>query len=81
MEYPESLWYGVLYDPNKRRIRVAGRDLAAKLIVYLLGGIQEPMDRAELRRALAEARTFENKAISFEGRFVKPKQVGLPDTL
>ncbi len=81
MEFPESLWYGVLYDPNKRRIRVAGRDLAAKLIVYLLGGIQEPMDRAELRQGLSEARTFENKAISFDGRFVKPKQVGLPDPL
>ena len=81
MEYPESLWYGVLYDPNKRRIRVAGKDLAAKLIVYLLGGIQEPMDLGDLRKALVDARTFENKAISFEGRFVKPKQIGLPDTL
>jgi hypothetical protein len=50
-------------------------------MVYLLGGIQEPMDLAQLRQALVNARTFENKAISFKGRFVKPKQIGLPDTL
>ncbi|VXD11187.1 conserved hypothetical protein [Planktothrix serta PCC 8927] len=81
MEYPDSLWYGVLYDPNKRRVRVAGKDLAAKLLIYLLGGIQQPMECAELRKALADARTFENKAVSFEGKFVKPREVGLPQTL
>ncbi|EAW34687.1 DGQHR domain-containing protein [Lyngbya sp. PCC 8106] len=81
IEYPESLWYGVLFDPNKRRIRVAGRDLAAKLLVYILGGIDEPMDRAELRRGLSEARTFENRAVSFEGRFVKPREIKLPKIL
>ena len=39
MEYPQSLWYGVLYDPNKKRVQVAGKDLAAKLLIYILGGI------------------------------------------
>ena len=81
MEYPDSLWYGILYDPNKRRVRVAGKDLAAKLLIYLLGGMQQPMECAELRKALADARTFENKAVSFDGKFVKPKEVGLPQTL
>ncbi|MFM6191791.1 DGQHR domain-containing protein, partial [Planktothrix sp.] len=81
MEYPDSLWYGVLYDPNKRRVRVAGKDLAAKLLIYLLGGIQQPMECAELRKALADARTFENKAVNFEGQFVKPREVGLPQML
>ena len=81
MEYPESMWYGVLYDPNKRRVRVAGRDLAAFLLAYLLGGIEDRMERAKLRKALAQARTFENKAISFQGRFVQPKEVGLPEIL
>lgn len=81
IEYTDSLFYGVLYDPNKRRIRVAGRDLAAKLMVYVLGGIDEPMDKAELRKALAEARTFENRAVSFEGRFVKPREIRLPEIL
>ncbi|PPS45009.1 DGQHR domain-containing protein [Chroococcidiopsis sp. TS-821] len=81
MEYPRSLWYGVLYDPNKKRVQVAGRDLAAKLIVYLLGGIQEPMERAELRKAVADARTVEKQAIGFDGQLVEPKAVGLPPML
>jgi hypothetical protein len=39
------------------------------------------MECAELRKALADARTFENKAVSFDGKFVKPKEVGLPEIL
>ncbi|MFN6571803.1 DGQHR domain-containing protein [Dendronalium sp. ChiSLP03b] len=78
MEYPQSLWYGILYDPNKKRVQVVGRDLAAKLLIYVLGGIQDQMERAELRKALANSRTIENKTIGFDGKFVEPKQVGLP---
>lgn len=81
MEYPQSLWYGVLYDPNKKRVQVAGRDLAAKLLIYILGGIQDQMERAQLRNDLAKARTFENKTVGFDGNFVEPKQVGLPAVL
>jgi hypothetical protein len=81
MEYPQSLWYGVLYDPNKKRVQVVGRDLAAKLLIYILGGVQDQMERAELRKALADARTVENKTIGFDGKFVEPKQVGLPPIL
>lgn len=81
MEDPASLWYGVLYDPNKRRVRVAGRYLATNLIVYLLGEILEPMDQAILRKELADARTFENRAINFDGKIVKPREVGLPDPI
>ncbi len=81
MEFPQSLWYGVLYDPNKKRVQVAGRDLAAKLLIYILGGIQDQMERAELRKALADARTIENKTMGFDGKFVEPKQVGLPPIL
>lgn len=81
MEYPQSLWYGVLYDPNKKRVQVAGRDLAARLLIYILGGIHDHMERAELRKALADARTIENKTIGFDGKFVEPKGVGLPPLL
>ncbi len=81
MENPESLWYGVLYDPSKKRVLVAGRDLAARLIVYILGGIKDDFERAELRRELAEARTIEDKAVGFTGKFVKPREVGLPPVL
>ena len=55
--------------------------MAAKLIVYILGGIEDKMERAYLRQNLAKARTIEDKAISFQGRFVKPKDVGLPSVL
>ena len=78
---PQSLWYGILYDPNKQRILVSGRDLAAKLIVYLLGGVDNEFDRAELRRQVAEARTVGDYAIGFEGKLVTPKEVGLPAIL
>jgi DGQHR domain-containing protein len=78
MEYPQSLWYGVLYDPNKKRVQVAGKDLAAKLLIYILGGLQDRMEVAELRKALANGRTVENKTINFTGEFVEPKEVGLP---
>lgn len=78
---PQSLWYGILYDPNKKRILVSGRDLAAKLIVYLVGGVDNDFDRAELRRQVAEARTVGEYAMSFEGELVTPKEVGLPPVL
>ncbi|MBP5971620.1 DGQHR domain-containing protein [Brasilonema sp. CT11] len=81
MEYPQSLWYGVLYDPNKKRVQVAGRDLAARLLIYILGGIQDQMERAELRKDLAKARTVEDKTIGFDGKFVEQKAVGLPAIL
>lgn len=78
MEYPQSLWYGVLYDPNKKRVLVAGRDLAARLLVYILGGCKDDLERAQLRKDLADVRTLEDRAMSFDGEFVAPKEVGLP---
>ncbi|MGL5065186.1 MAG: DGQHR domain-containing protein, partial [Microcoleus sp.] len=81
MENSESPWYGILYDPNKKRMLVSGRELASKLIVYLVAGIEDDMERAHLRQAVAAARTFEGKAISFNGRFVRPQEVGLPPVL
>jgi DGQHR domain-containing protein len=81
IDLPQSLWYGILYDPNKKRILVSGRDLAAKLIVYLLGGVDNDFDRAELRRQVAEARTVGDYAMSFDGKLVTPKEVGLPPVL
>jgi DGQHR domain-containing protein len=81
IDRPSSLWYGILYDPNKKRILVSGRDLAAKLIVYLLGGVDNDFDRAELRRQVAEARTVGEYAMSFEGKLVTQPEVGLPPIL
>lgn len=81
MENPQSLWYGVLYDPNKKRVLVSGKDLASRLIVYLLGGVDDDYERAELRREVAEARTIEDKAMGFNGKFMEPRKVGLPPVL
>ncbi|MBD2387764.1 DGQHR domain-containing protein [Cylindrospermum sp. FACHB-282] len=81
MEYPQSLWYGVLYDPNKKRVQVAGKDLATKLLIYILGGINDQMELAKLRKDLADARTIEDKTIGFDGKFVELKDVGLPPVL
>jgi DGQHR domain-containing protein len=81
IDLPQSLWYGILYDPNKKRILVSGRDLAAKLIVYLLGGMDNDFDRAELRRQVAEARSVGEYAMSFEGKLVSQPEVGLPPIL
>lgn len=81
MEFSDSLWYGVLYAPNQKRILVSGRDLAAKLIIYILGGIEDDFERAQLRQNLADVRTIEGKAISFTGKFVPPREVGLPPIL
>jgi DGQHR domain-containing protein len=81
MEYPQSVWYGVLYDPNKKRVQVAGKDLAVKLLVYILGGMKEKMEVAQLRKALADARTTEDNTIGFDGKLVEPQDVGLPAVL
>ena len=81
MDFPKSLWYGVLYDANRKRILVAGKELATRLLVYILGGIEDKIERAELRKDLAKARTFEDKTLDFKGKFVEPKKVGLPNVL
>ncbi len=39
------------------------------------------MERAELRRELAQVRTIEGKAVGFNGKFVNPRDVGLPAVL
>jgi DGQHR domain-containing protein len=78
IDRPESLWYGVIYDPSKGQIRTSGRDLTAKLLIYLLGGITDRLEIAELRRQVVELRTFEGQAIDFKGTFGDPKSIFLP---
>ncbi|MFB2645048.1 DGQHR domain-containing protein [Raphidiopsis sp. BLCC-F218] len=78
MEFPNSVWYGVLYDPNKKRVQVSKKELAVKLLIYLLGGIKDRMEIAQLRKAIASARTREDRAMDFDGNWVSPQEVGLP---
>jgi hypothetical protein len=81
MDNPESVWYGILYDPDKKRMLVSGKELAAKLIVYLVGGTQDDTERELLRQAVAAARAIEGKAMSFSGKFVHPQELKLPSVL
>ncbi|MBS9772435.1 MAG: DGQHR domain-containing protein [Trichodesmium erythraeum GBRTRLIN201] len=82
IEFPDSIWYGVLYDFNRKRMSVAGRDLAMRLFIYILGGVSDKMERAEVRRQLAQARRVgEDQAVDFQGKFVELKKVGLPEIL
>jgi hypothetical protein len=55
MEYVQSLWYGVLFNPNKKRIQISGKDLATKLLVYLIKGTEDELEKAKLRRGIALA--------------------------
>lgn len=82
MEYPQSIWYGILYDPHQRKVLVSGKDLASRLLIYLMGGIEDDFERAELRRAVAINRHVgSGQCMGFEGKFVKPREVGLPEVL
>jgi hypothetical protein len=44
----------------------------------MLGGMTEKMEVTALRKALANARTMEEQTIGFDGKLVKPQDVGLP---
>ena len=81
LDKPESLFYMVLYDPNKEKMIVGGRDLAARLLVYLLGGTTDPDDEAELLKEFQFARTTEEKATDFHGKITSPDKIKLPPTL
>jgi DGQHR domain-containing protein len=81
IDFPQSLWYGVIYDPTKQRIMISGRSLAAKILIYLLGGMEDFLERAYLREDLIKARTIQGKAIAFDGTFVTSQEINLPPTI
>ncbi|ACK73193.1 DGQHR domain protein [Gloeothece citriformis PCC 7424] len=81
LEKPSSLWYGILYDIQKKRILIAGRKLAVKLITYLLGGIEAEKEINQLHQEIIQARTIENKTIGFNGEWTTPNNIKLPKTL
>ena len=76
-----SIWYGVLYDPNKQRMMVSGEKLAVRLLVYLLGGgIANEEERNTLREDLAEAREVDKQYRLFDGTFSTSKSdIKLPN--
>jgi DGQHR domain-containing protein len=77
-----SIWYGVLVDQKKKRIVVAGKRLAIRLLAYMLsGGIENEEEREALRRDFALARTLDGEATNLKGKTVKPEDIELPDPL
>jgi DGQHR domain-containing protein len=82
IDFPTSIWYGVLYDPLRKRIQVSGKDLATRLIIYLIAGQDDEFELIKLKTAFAKARTIdEDKAIALSGAWVNPKEIDLPNVL
>ncbi|MDB9316022.1 DGQHR domain-containing protein [Spirulina sp. CS-785/01] len=82
MDYPQSLWYGVLYNPSRKRIQVSGKSLASQLIVYLILGSRDEFATIKLRTQFAKARTLaEDQAINLAGTLVSPKEIELPNAI
>ena len=83
----QSIWYGILYNPIKKRIQVSGKKLASRLLIYLLGGIKDDLEKAAICKALAEARaiedsvTNEQETIDFQGNVVAVKDIILPSPI
>jgi hypothetical protein len=58
---PESVWYGVTYDPNKEKMIMGNQSWAHNLLVYLVSGFDEP-ERQELWVNFVTARIVDRDA-------------------
>lgn len=82
IDFSSSIWYGILYDPLRKRIQVSGKDLASKLIIYLIAGQEDEFELIKLKTAFAKARTMgEEQAIDLSGAWVNPREIELPKML
>ena len=80
---PSTPWFGVLCEPvdGKMRRHKKHEELCCHLFQYLLGGgIQEDVEREELREKFAAARRVDDQhAIDLKGKRVKVDNVVLPN--
>lgn len=83
IDQPSSPWWGVMYDPQRRRMLVAGQPLATRLFKYLLGGGEsDEKVRNTLEADFAKARTMANgRAVNLTEAEVDPSSVTLPNPL
>ncbi len=58
---PQSVWYGVTYDPNKQKMIMANQNWAQNLLVYLINGMDEP-ERQALWISFVTARVVDRGA-------------------
>lgn len=95
LDTASSLWWMVLYDPNKKRMSIRGAPLAQQLLEYLLAGMHfTDAEKAKLRNSLANERTIhigdrtderwmghEGQAMDFGGKWVSPDEIQLPPVI
>ncbi|MGY2075620.1 DGQHR domain-containing protein [Blastococcus sp. SYSU DS0828] len=83
LDTPENPWYGVLYDPAGQRMRVRGRDTAARVLVYLVTGLETEEARAALTEELRESRRLgeEDQYRDYDGSIVSRDKIKLPPML
>lgn len=75
-------WWGVLYDQTKDKIVTSGANLAAELLIYMLGG-NPGRSTEDLRLAFAIARksSTEGKYVDLAGREVPLSDLCLPSQI
>lgn len=87
MNHRSSIWYWVLYDPQKNKIIKNGATLASRLLQYLLGGKFSDNDLERLRHDLSNSRTItledgNKKAVGFdEEELIDPTKLKLPPAI
>ena len=83
IDKPTSIWYGVLYDPNKKRMSIGGELLATRLMQYLFGGgLPDENLREHLRADLATAREVDGQFRKFDGTWTSnTMEIRLPAPL
>ncbi|GLS89942.1 hypothetical protein GCM10007916_10090 [Psychromonas marina] len=79
IDKPHSVWYGVIYEPIKKKMLVSGKKLAIRLLAYVLDGGLVDKSRKELQSDFAAARTIDGETIDYDGQLVLPSRLKLPN--
>ncbi|MFJ2182904.1 DGQHR domain-containing protein [Streptomyces anulatus] len=75
----ENPWWGVLYDFSGQRMSIKGRDTAAKILRYVIGGLPTERERRALRELIADARLIgEGEYRDYAGSTVARSKIALP---
>jgi DGQHR domain-containing protein len=80
---PAQPWYGIVYSASMSRVLVAGQNLGAELLTYMLGGLADDIpQRLALRANFARARqSRDGFSFGFDGNEVPQDRLQLPEPL
>jgi len=80
---PAQPWYGIVYSASMSRVLVAGQNLGADLLTYMLGGLAGDIpQRLALRANFARARqSRDGFSFGFDGNEVPQDKLQLPEPL